>query len=204
MIYILPGMGGDRRMYPGPWQTLSGSKFIEWPDYAGESSLEEVAARILSLHEIPDGSTVVGSSLGGMVGCEIARLRALRELVLVGSALHREEINPCFAHLHPLIVYPPLRLAQRVAGSLPGELLRMFSDADPHFIRAMCRAIFQWRGAAGLNTPMRRIHGRRDHIISRPVGADLFVSGRHVIAMTNAAECVAFVAGGQRPTVRVV
>ncbi|MDB6113088.1 MAG: hypothetical protein JWQ62_33 [Lacunisphaera sp.] len=197
-------MGGDRRMYPGPWQKLPGAKFIEWPDYAGESSVEEVAARIVSLHGIPDGSTVVGSSLGGMVGCEIARLRTLREVVLVGSALHQEEINPFCARIHPLIDYLPLRLAQRVAGSLPGELLRMFSDADPHFIRAMCRAIFKWRGAAGLNTPVRRIHGRRDHIISRPASADLFVSGRHVIAMTNAEECVAFLTGGRSSNLRQI
>ena len=191
-------------MYPGPWQELPGAKFIEWPDYAGESSVEEVAARIVSLHGIPDGSTVVGSSLGGMVGCEIARLRPLRELVLVGSALHREEIDPFIARIHPSIDYLPLRLAQGIAGALPSELLQMFSDASAPFMRAMCHAIFKWRGAAGLNTPVRRIHGRRDHIISRPAGADLFVSGRHVISMSNAAECVAFIAGGECPIVRVV
>src|SRR4051812_26982519 len=102
MIYVLPGTGGDRRMYPGPWQALPEAKFIEWPRYAGESSLEEVAARLVALHQIPDGSTVVGSSLGGMIGCEIARLRTLRELVLVGSALHQKEISPWLARLHPL------------------------------------------------------------------------------------------------------
>lgn len=201
MTYILPGMGGDRRMYPHPWPLLPGAKFIEWPAYAGESSLEDVAARLVALHQIPDGATVVGSSLGGMVGCEIARLRVLRELVLVGSALHKEEISPLLTRLHPLMDHLPLRLAQRAAGALPGELLQMFSDADPHFVRAMCRAMFRWRGAGELNTPVRRIHGRRDHIISRPAGADLWVSGRHVIAMSDAVECVAFIAGAQRPAI---
>lgn len=93
MIYILPGMGADSGMYSGAWRALPEARFVDWPDYQGEGSLEEVAERIVGQYEIRDGAILVGSSLGGMVACEIARLRSVDQLVLIGSAKKKEEVS---------------------------------------------------------------------------------------------------------------
>lgn len=193
MIYILPGMGADSGMYPGPWQTLPGARFIEWPAYQGEHSLEEVARKIVARYDIPKGAIVVGSSLGGMVGCEIAKIRPLERLVLVGSAKNKEEVSDLLRMFQPLVDLAPLTLIQQASGKIPTEITRMFSHAEADFVRAMCRAIFSWRGVDGLNVQMRRVHGRNDRVIPLPADVDLVLKGGHLIAMTHPQDCVDFI-----------
>lgn len=193
MIYVLPGMGADSGMYPGPWRALPEVRLLDWPDYRGERSLEEVAARLIEKYTIPDGAVVVGSSLGGMVACEIARLRALRGLVLIGSAVGKEEVSGLLRVLVPLIDLAPLAFIQQAAGKIPNELTQMFTHAQVPFIRAMCRAIADWRGAEVGTTPVYRIHGRLDRVIPLPKNVDLVLEGGHLIAMTHADECCEFI-----------
>ena len=73
MIYLFPGMGADRRMYSGPWSSLKPLTCIEWPSYAGETSIADLAKRIIADHSITAGDLLVGSSLCGIVACEIAK-----------------------------------------------------------------------------------------------------------------------------------
>ncbi len=69
----------------------------------------------------------------------------------------------------------------------------MFAGVETSFILAMCSAIFEWEGLGASETRVFRIHGRRDLVIPPPASADLFLNGGHLIAMTHAAECVAFI-----------
>jgi len=191
-IHGLPGMGCDTRMFPPPWDSLPGWQPQSWPSWRGESTLEAVAVRVCTEQGIRDGDIVVGASLGGMVGCEIARLRSLSALVLVGSAAHPSEIRHPFDWAHPLARVAPLRFFQGIARRLPLQTARMFADADPEFVRAMCEAIFRWKGLAPSIIDPIRIHGRWDWVIPAPKGSQLLVWGGHVISMTHARACVDF------------
>lgn len=193
MIYALPGMGADRRMYPEPWGTLPECVFVDWPEYRGEKSLREIAVRVAEEFRIGDGAVLVGSSLGGMVACEIAKVRALKALVLVGSATSKDEVSALLRAMSPLIGLAPVEFIQRAAGKLPGELMQMFERSDAGFIRAMSRAIVAWDGLGDGSISPLRIHGRSDRVIPLPDRVDLALDGGHLIAMTHAAECVAFV-----------
>jgi pimeloyl-ACP methyl ester carboxylesterase len=193
MIHVLPGMGADHRMYPPPWQSLPDSRFHDWPAYAGEDSIAAMARRIMTEAGIADGDTLVGSSLGGIVACEIAGLRRLDGLVLVGSGKNQGEISSLLAVLYPLANLAPIELLRRAAGKIPNELAAMFHDSQAEFIRGMCRAIFNWPGLDETRITPLRIHGRYDRVFPLPAGVDLVLEGGHVIAMTHAAECVAFI-----------
>ncbi len=199
MIHVLPGMGADHRMYPAPWQTLPGSRFHDWPDHAGEASITAVARRVIAEAGIADGDTLVGSSLGGIVACEIAGLRRLDRLFLLGSGKNRGEISGLLAALHPLASLAPIDFLRRAAGKIPHDLAAMFHDSDPAFIRAMCQAVFDWPGLDETRITPLRIHGRHDHVFPLPPGIDLVLEGGHVIATTHAVECVAFVQGQLAP-----
>ncbi len=172
-------MGADSSMYPGKWRSVQEATFIEWPEYRGESSLREVAVRLVEFYEIDDGSEVVGSSLGGMVACEIARLVHLKRLVLIGSAVH------------PIAQVTPFGLLMKAAGKVPAEIAVMFSHSDERFVRAMIAAIFDWKGCLSLERPVR-IHGRNDMVISAPEDCDLILDAGHLVAMTHATECVEY------------
>ncbi len=192
-IYLLPGMGADRRMYPAPWTALPDATFIEWPEYHGEKSVRDVAQRLMELHRFPAGCTLVGTSLGGIVAGEIAKLVRLRSLVLVGSATQREDVSRLLAVLHPLADLAPVEFIQRAAGKVPNELTQMLSAGDPRFIRAMSRAIFSWEGIGPQGPAPLRIHGMKDRVILPPPAPDLAIDGGHLISITHAGECVQFI-----------
>ncbi|RXK56443.1 alpha/beta hydrolase [Oleiharenicola lentus] len=189
MIYVLPGMGADRRMYPAPWDTLPDCSFLNWPDYSGEQSLSEIAESVVRRHSIEEGAWLAGSSLGGMVATEIAMMVPLRGIILIGSARSPDEVSTLLRAVSPLIDLAPLPFIQQLAGKAPMDLMQMFKDSDPDFIRAMCRAIVNWKGIEKY-VPIHRIHGRHDLVIPLPKHVEHVIDGGHLIAMTHAADCV--------------
>ena len=192
-IYVLPGMGADSAMYAGAWRTLPNCFFVEWPPCKKENSIEKISRRVVEEAGIKDGAILVGSSLGGIVASEIARLRNPRHLFLVGGAKRKEEINDFLALIHPLADLLPIEFIQRVAGKIPNEVTKMFNRSQAEFIRAMCKAIFEWPGLDDAVLKPARIHGRFDRVIPVPPDADKIVDGGHLIAMTHAQECVDFI-----------
>ena len=198
MIHVLPGMGADHRMFSDcAWHSLPAARFHDWPEPHGEKTISAIAARVIAEAEIIDGDSVIGTSLGGIVGCEIANQLRLHSLVLVGSARSPDEISALLALLHPLASLAPLELIRVSAGKLPGELCAMFADSQAGFIRAMCHAIFTWPGLDTTRIRPLRIHGRHDRVIPQPATADLLLEGGHLIAMTHAAECAAYLQSTQ-------
>ena len=194
MIHVLPGMGADHRMYSAPaWQRLADTHFINWPDHHGETSIAAIASRVIAEAKISEGDVVVGSSLGGIVGCEIARTVPLKALVLIGGAKDKAEISGLLTLLHPLARLAPLEFIQISAGKFPSELTRMFNQSQASFIRAMCAAIFDWSGLDESRIKPLRIHGKHDHVIPMPAQVNLALDGGHLIAMTHAEECVRFI-----------
>ena len=194
MIHALPGMGGNHRMFPEPWGNLPGFKAHDWVMSPEIRSVRQLAEVMVSACAIADGDVLVGASLGGIVAGEITKFLKIAQLFLVGSAVARDEVNPWLKMIHPLTPKLPMEWLRVSAGKMPGELAGMFAEADPEFIRNMCRAIFQWEGLGETKTQLFRIHGRKDMVISAPENADLLLGGGHLIAMTHAKECVAFVA----------
>jgi pimeloyl-ACP methyl ester carboxylesterase len=191
-IFVLPGMGADNRMYSGPWRTLPRTTFLDWPSYHNETTIAQIASRLVDDAKIADGSIVIGSSLGGIVACEIARIRNLKTLVLIGSAINRDEICSLLSVFHPITDFAPLKFLQAAVGKLPGDLTQMFSRADAEFIRAMCRAIFTWDGLQNSTTKLIRIHGRHDRVIPLPKNVDSILDAGHLVAMTHADACTNF------------
>lgn len=193
MIHALPGMGADARMYPAPWESLPEFTVHDWPAHKGETTLAAVAARVCEEFCIRDGDTLIGSSLAGMVACEVSRLRSLRRLLLIGSATDPREINVLLRLLRPLAGMTPVGSLRVSASAIPSELAQMFHQADADFLRAMCKALLAWSGVDPLSCPLVRIHGRHDLVIPPPVKVDLLLDGGHLIAMTHARECVDFI-----------
>lgn len=132
MNHFYPGMGATNEMYSGPWRELSDSVFHDWPQPKGETSIEELALRLIVEQGIRKGDTEIGTSLGGMVACEIANQVELEKLVLIGSAVCLEEISRLLKRLHPLVDFAPLQFIHLSARSLPSDLSVMFSRSVPN------------------------------------------------------------------------
>ncbi len=190
MIFVLPGMGADNSMYAGSWKNLSDSVFLDWPCYRGEKSISDVAERMIEGNSISTGDILVGSSLGGMVACEIAKRYHPKVLFLLGSARDKNEIHGALAKLYPLISFIPIAALQTMASLTSNSTLSMFRRSEPEFIRAMCRAIFGWEGLGQVPFPVKRIHGKYDRIIPEPSGVDVSLNCGHRVAMHHPEACV--------------
>jgi pimeloyl-ACP methyl ester carboxylesterase len=167
--------------------------FLDWPKYKGEKTYGEVAKRIIVEHQIGPNDVVGGSSLGGMVALEIAARLDSKAVALIGSALDPNDIAKLLTMLSPLASITPLSLIQKLAGKHENLVSQMFSDSDPDFIRAMCAYLREWPGYNGSLEKVKRIHGRKDHIIPCPHdGCEVIENAGHLIAITHARECAAF------------
>ena len=193
MIHALPGMGADNRMYPAPWSSIPDFLPHDWVHYTCEQSLREIAHSMCVSCQINDGDDLIGASLGGMVACEITKIRKIPRLYLIGSAVHKKEISALLAILHPLAQIAPIDWLRISAGKVPADLAQMFANAEPSFIRAMCAAVFKWEGLGPSSTKVYRLHGKHDIVIPPPRNADLLIDGGHLISMTHAAECMEFI-----------
>ena len=189
MIHALPGMGAGQGMYPSPWDTIPGFRAHNWAPYEGETSLAAVAESMRTFCSIQDGDSLIGSSLGGMVACEITKICRIPVLYLVGSAISKDEISKFLAPFHRFAGLAPINWLRIAAGSIPNEMAQMFSEADPEFVRSMCKAIFEWEGGANAQTQVLRIHGCHDLVIPPPDNPDLLLEGGHLIAHSHPTEC---------------
>ena len=158
MNHFYPGMGATSSMYGETWRKELDGQFHDWPEWQGEQTITGIAKRIIEEHRIESGDTVIGTSLGGIVACEIANLIELDRIILIGSARRKEEVNRILSILHPLIDLAPITFIQMSSGKLPSDLTEMFAHSDPAFIRNMSTAIFTWEGLQS-DVPVLRIHG---------------------------------------------
>ena len=160
--------------------------FPDWPAYKGEPTYRDVARRLIDEYDISDGDIVGGSSLGGMVALEIAKLIRPKTIVLLGSAVNRREVQSVLSIISPLAALAPVSLMQRLVGKHHSLAAQMFSQSDPEFIRNMCLYLPSWPGYSGPNEGLFRLHGRRDRIIPCPArGAEVIEDAGHLLAITH-------------------
>ncbi len=196
---ILPGMGANSNMYPQEKYTyLRDVIFTNWPKYNGDASLEAVAKKIIEVYQINNGMIVGGSSLGGMVAIEIAKILSLNKVILIGSATDPDYINPILQKLSNLAEITPIKIIQVLTGKVnkysKNELLNMFEDSDSKFIKAMCKALFKWEGIGKFDGDVCQIHGEKDLVIFPPKkNVKIIPGGGHLISMSHAEEVANFI-----------
>jgi hypothetical protein len=129
-----------------------------------------------------------------MVALEIAAIVNVGAVILIGSAIAKNEINKLIACLSPLASITPISLVKKLAGKNANIVSQMFSTSDPDFIRSMCKYISSWPGYSGSADKVFRIHGDKDHIIDCPSSrCEIVKNAGHLLAMTHSKECSEFI-----------
>ncbi|MCA9052331.1 MAG: alpha/beta hydrolase [Planctomycetaceae bacterium] len=193
MLYLLPGMGADASMYAGPWRRLRDVRCVDWPPYAGERTLSELAQRMIEVYGISPDDEIGGTSLGGMVALELVRRLGQPRVLLLSSAVSRREVNPLLRMLSPLIPIAPFGLAKAIIGRSRRASATMLRRSNPRFLREMCRAVVNWEGCPGPCGGVVRIHGDRDWMIRCPPDAHKVAGAGHLAVLTHAEQCVQLV-----------
>ena len=193
MLTLFPGMGADSTMYAGPWRSLSGVRYVDWPPYAGERTLGTLAERMIDACRLTPEDEVGGTSLGGMVALEVARRLGQRRVLLLSSANSPRAV-PCWLRsAAPLAPIAPFRLACQVIGRTRRASAAMLLRSDPRFLRAMCQAVIRWEGFYQSDVQLVQVHGDRDWVIRCPHDAHVVHGAGHLMVLTHPRECIELV-----------
>ena len=199
-VYLLPGIGCDRRLFSRMELPGHEVRVLEWPDFPRGCTLSGLARELASGVDASRPHILAGVSMGGMVAQELALLTNPQKVVLISSWT-----GPAEWPLHA-------RLARRfhlwntvnrfsmwfswplknVLGHRPRDIDRLLWEMakaqTATKVRRGLRALLHWEGSTWKG-PLARIHGDNDHVIplKRPVG-HVIPGGEHIMVLTRAGE----------------
>jgi pimeloyl-ACP methyl ester carboxylesterase len=203
-IYLIPGLGADKRMYLSQMRVLADAELLEHlPPRKGET-LSDYAQRFIPLIDTSVPFALVGTSLGGMVSIELSRFVKPEKVVLIASVKSRNEL-PLFMRvmkyvkLHRLLsgngfkrfnTLAVRRLDSRGDGPAAGLITQMILDASPEFIEWAIDAVIHWQPLPDLRKDIVHIHGTNDRLFpfSRIRDAIAIENGSHVMNITMSSE----------------
>jgi pimeloyl-ACP methyl ester carboxylesterase len=198
-VALFPGLGADQRLFDGQRQVLPDLVVPRWPEPTEGESLADFAGRIAASLQLPEGSHVGGSSFGGMVALELARLVRPQSVFLIGSCRHPGAVRSpsvvaWLGRVLPISAFRPRRWLRPfifLAFGWPPSATRetlwsMALDASPRFLKWGLQAIASWVPSP-VSVPVHHVHGAADRLIPvRRVQADLVVPGAgHLLSMTH-------------------
>jgi surfactin synthase thioesterase subunit len=195
-ILLFPGMGATASMYKKLCSYDRDIIACNWPKSNDRVSFGALAQNCISEYSISSDDIIAGSSMGGMIACEIFKMARCKSLVLVGSCN-----DPRSVPLHRIAWLGSYALHDRLinfsAASVPwGMRMKSSMLSDPNFVRWSLKAFSDWKGVQFYSTDsVFRIHGMLDTVIPainiRP--DKLIKSGGHLIAITHAQAVAKFI-----------
>ncbi len=200
-IYILSGLGVDKRVFDNIDFGELNVEFIDWIQPLKRESLKSYAKRI-SEKITGNNPTLIGLSFGGIVAVEISKIIQTKKVILIASAKTRNEL-PGIYHfagklkLNKLIPNALLKKQNFVTNWFFGietesekQLLRtILKDTDPNFLSWAINEIANWKNIESPNNCIH-IHGSKDRIIPfKNVPADFTIeNGGHFMTVNRSKE----------------
>jgi len=208
VVYLIPGLGSDGRVFAHLDLGDLDTRVLELPVPEHNESLPTYAARVARGIDPAEAFALVGVSFGGMVAVEIARITDPTQVVLVSSAKGRRDLPYRYRFLRAVPLYRLFGGGFYAAGA---DLLRpviepdsradralfsaMIRGKDRRFIRRSVYCIATWEDAL-VPEGVVHIHGTRDHTLPfRSLEGDVIAveGGSHVMVYTRGAEVSALI-----------
>lgn len=200
MIYLIPGLGADHRVFESLVLPGFETQILRWEHPEKYEPIEAYTKRLLPQFKQPP-TVIVGLSFGGVIAAELKAHFPEAKIILISSiASHKElpwwarlggalRLNRLFSgaflkHRNPIIRW--------VFGVNRGHDTKLFNDilrdSDPDFLFWAFDAILNWKGSGAHRA--HHIHGNKDRLL--PVSftsADVIVNkGGHFMIVANGHE----------------
>jgi len=198
-IYLIPGQGGDERLFQNIHITGHETKVIVLETPLKGERLPQYAKRLSAQIDTAQSFSLVGVSFGGMIAVEIAKILDPEKVIIISSAKTKDELP--FRHK----VVKRLRLYKLFNGKLLKRMANivrplvepdskkdhdtfsaMINDKDPAYLKRAIECVIRWE-----NTEYREdivhLHGSKDHTIPIKNITDPIVieDASHVMVMTE-------------------
>lgn len=203
-VYCISGMGCDHRIFRR--LQVAGYQFVPvpWLTYNDDDTLVSYAARMAATLPHDEELVLLGLSFGGMLATEIAKLRNVKQLILVSSAKVSDELpnpGPAGRYIVKQRLIPPFcfaipnRLLMGLRGIVPfNERTSEHTAINGRFMQWALQVVLDWRNT-GYPANTAHIHGSLDIVIPlRNVKATHVVKGGpHVMVYSRAQEVSAII-----------
>ena len=198
-LYLLSGLGADRRAFD--FLDLPGFKqvHVEWIKPHDDEKLESYAQRLLEQIKT-DRPTLIGVSFGGIIAIEIAKLIKTNKVILISSVTRKADIPFHYRlagslWMNKLIPAPLYRKANFVVYWLFGvnkpsekKLLKaIMADADDDFVEWATNKIVTWDNEQQLPNVIT-IHGTADRVLPFKKADYVIHNGGHLMIVSKAEE----------------
>lgn len=200
-IYILSGLGVDRRVFDNINFGGLDVEFIDWIQPLENENLESYALRIS--RTITDKNPIlIGLSFGGILAVEISKIKELKKIILIASAKNKFELPLIFRlagklKFNKLIPNSILKNQNSITNWLFGinsnsekKLLKnILKDTDLKFLKWAINEIVNWKNEISPKKSFH-IHGNKDRIIPiKNVITDFVIeNGGHFMTVNKAKE----------------
>ena len=91
-IYLIPGLGADGRMYMPQLKVLPNAVILEHQKPLKGETLVQYAKRLSAQVDTSEPFILIGTSLGGIIAIEMARIIHPDKVILISSVKHRGEM----------------------------------------------------------------------------------------------------------------
>ncbi len=213
-LLIVPGLGGDHRMATPqlalPYEVIRPDLIEMNPGETMADYALRFAGQLLEAHAISSHRPlfIAGYSFGSAIALELVSILKPRGIILIGGLTSGSELRPLvrffgkYVVKHvPLFAFilatPIIRFVMRrnsqISESDLDLCIAMYRAISPGFFRAAYASLANWKprhaptlGAGGviMSTPLLRIHGQDDQIISCPTRDDgivVFAGAKHLV-----------------------
>lgn len=197
-IYLISGLGADRRVF----QFLNfGDLFIhhiDWIDPEKGESMEQYARRLCTQITKPR-PILLGVSFGGMIAIEMGKLIETEKIIIISSAKSRDD----FPRLRRMGWLRILAMLPTVFLKTPNEIVYWFfgarkrsekkllkaimKDTDITFLRWALDKVFSWQNHVRLPNVVS-IHGTKDRLIPFTKADYVIEKGGHLMIINRSAE----------------
>lgn len=201
-VYLIPGLGGDKRMYAGQLAKFPHTKVLEFIRPNPKEDFTSYAKRLAEGIDTSKDFILVGVSLGGLLAQEIANIYPPKKTIIISSVKSREELPlwmRCFKHFPVQKVIPGkvylwafmilvwLKTLFTRSNSVIGNLKNMARDADPVFVYWAVNQVINWQNPISDFKPYH-IHGNKDFLFPirrlKAVGT-VVDKGTHAMILTH-------------------
>ena len=200
--YFISGLGADKKAFqriklPEGYEPV----YLDWIPPQKDESLANYARRFSSMIKTDDAFILIGLSFGGMLACEIARLRNPMKTIIISSIASSEELPWYYKRAARFGIHKYVPIGLLKAGTLLKNMMGMRSKedkaiiysylrfADPAMIRWSLHAIVSWHQQERLPGVVH-IHGSSDHLLPlKYIHPDHVIqNGGHLMVFNRAEE----------------
>lgn len=178
MIYLIPGLGADHRVFKNlnlkPYQT----QLINWLDPIKGESLADYAKRLGDDQIDPNEDIIlIGLSMGGMIAKEMMQHFNVSKCIILSSVQVSNDFSPSiklarYVKIHKFIPITKLRKLNHLTANYffsvkddisKRALHKTIDETDPWFLEWSIDAILNWTNE-NYNPNIYHIHGNKDRI----------------------------------------